>query len=229
MYLQENRMLRFERQMLERSEVLVMLLNEDPAKAGRGAREKQRRVLELLEMCRALQARTAVVRQRPALVDLRGPQIVTQINQRLARYKSVPTVRITGSGHDLVVSSRALPLRVYDTRQKAEVNLVRLLLDLLSAGLIDRLQKCTCPCEKWFAAYRKDKKFRLESCRQKTFRSTPNFKEYRREYMRNYRKTLRKPKKTRLRREQRERSRKQEEVEKRLRKYGRQLGRSPYR
>lgn len=202
-------MLRSERQALQRSEVLVMLLNEDPAKAERGAREKQRRILELLEMCRALQARIAVVRQWSApSVDFRGPQIVTQINQRLVRYKSVPAVHIAGSDHNLVVSSRALPLRVYDTRQKSEVNLVRVLLDLLNTGLIDRLRKCPCLCEKWFVAYRRDKTFRLDSCIQKTFRSTPGFKEYRRGYMREYRETLRKRKQARLRLKQSEHRRK---------------------
>jgi hypothetical protein len=222
-------MLRSEKQALKRSEVLVMLLNEDPAKAERGTREKQRRILELLEMCRALQARIAVVRQWPASsVDFRGPQIVTQIKQRLVRYKSVPAVDIAGPDHKLVVSSRALPLRLYDKRQESEVNLVRVLLDLLNTGLIDRLRKCPCPCEKWFVAYKSDKTFRLESCRQKTFRSTPDFKESRRAYMRKYRNGLRERKHTRLRREQGERLRKREELEKRLQELAR-CRHSPHR
>jgi hypothetical protein len=157
--------------MLQRSQVAAAFLNDNPAeqRERRQVQSEQRRVLDLLEVCRALQARVEKVaparrsRSSSPQADLRVQQLLGSANAMLARYKSVPVVSVPyapqkSSTCQLIASQRAELSRggAYDTRLRSETNVVRLLMEMLNADLLDRLQ--TCDCGKWFVALRKNSK-----------------------------------------------------------------------
>ena len=67
----------------------------------------------------------------------------------------------------------------------AEAEAVKRIVELSHDGLIDRLRKCDCGT--WFFAKFSHQKFCSDSCQKKTYKSSDEWKKYRREYMKRNR------------------------------------------
>lgn len=75
---------------------------------------------------------------------------------------------------------------------KEEAHVVLHVMNLVEAGLIDRVRQCS--CGKWFFAHNIQMRHHAARCRQRDYKSTPEWREKRNRYMREYYRKFQSPK-----------------------------------
>jgi hypothetical protein len=141
--------------------------------AERHHRAEQRRVEDILHLYKRL-------RDCTSQADLKGFPI-RKLTRSLRRYSYYPFFIPADGGSQLEWSS---------TQKKRNENLyddsdaVFDLMELARQGLLERLMQC--PCARWIWARFSHQRFCSSKCREKEFRSSPQWKEHRRQKAREY-------------------------------------------
>lgn len=135
--------------------------------------EAQKRTISLVERLGELRANA--IKKLP--VD---EAEITAVNDSLQKYPWVLRVFVSPDQGKLGFLKFPAP----GTEAEGQTWL-RMVVQLMEAGLLDRLRRCA-HCGIWFYANRPKGKFHSTACRQVYFRSTAEYREQNREYQRKY-------------------------------------------
>ena len=160
---------------LSRILVLIADLNGTAHKTGKPAGPPKDRTL-------LIEGREKHFYDVTSPVDL----LLRELNFRVERYKLFPVFRLRKASLAMTWG------QFFDTDEGvysgADLVLVPLLHDALAAGDLQKLKWCEWSrCNKWFFKRVGDQRFCSSSCREKAFKSTPQFKRERAKYMRELR------------------------------------------
>jgi len=120
---------------------------------------------------------------------------LNQLNQRLVEYATWPmfvrrSTRVRKWGKNLAAEARTEFHWRWSHGYNPATPIVHSIVRLGERGLFHRLKQCTL-CKKWLYARFAHQSYCSSRCRQKHFKSTPEWRAMRREYMRKHRQDLR--------------------------------------
>lgn len=146
-------------------------------------RQEQQRVIEILRLYQQDRVRWKNMEQYGQNEKKRSEKETAafrELQSRLRRYKFYPRFFPLGR----VLSFAWTPIQPDHPERYGEVSAIADLSKLAEKGLLDHLRECT--CGKWIWARFSHQRFCSSKCREKRFRSSPEWREHRRKKAREY-------------------------------------------